>query len=172
MIDEYRPVVGYEKFYLVSSTGDVVALRNKNGKKHLKPYIDKDGYHRVRLKGENKSIWIGVHKVVAMAFLPNPNNCNMVNHKNYKRDDNRVVNLEWCTPQENIDWSKGHYKGHGCTAVVCTDKQGKEKIYKSISDASRETGVCCANICRCCKGKTKTAGGYKWEYAEVEIWKI
>ncbi len=165
-VADYEPVKGYEDFYLVNRYGDIIRLRNRNGKKYykLKPYKDKDGYLRVRLYGKEKSTWIGVHKVVAMTFLPNPNNYSMVNHKNYIRDDNRVENLEWCNAKQNVDWSLHHYKGSRYKAVIRVDEEGNEILYKSIADASKETNISISNICNCCKGKRGKAGGYIWRY--------
>lgn len=174
MNNEYKPVVGFENFYLVNKIGDIVTLRNKNGKfgNKLKPYKDKDGYLRVKLYNENKSIWIGVHKVVAMAFLENPNNYDIVNHKNYIRDDNRADNLEWCNQRKNVEWSIQHYKGVNHKPIIRIDKFGNAKLYNSLSQASKECGVSVSNICNCCKNKRKTAGGYVWKYSEVEITEV
>lgn len=171
MNDGYVPVVGFEKYYLINKCGSIISLRNKNGKrgKELKQYKDKDGYMRVRLYGDNKSIWIGVHKVVAMTFLENPYNYKMVNHKNYDRDDNRVENLEWCNQKENVEWSKDNYNGANHISVIRIDKMGNKVKYHSISQASRDNSISIANICYCCKGKRKTAGGYKWEYEITEV---
>ena len=169
MNEKYKPVVGFEQFYLVNECGDIITLRNKNGKKYhkIKQYKDKDGYLRVRLYGDKKCIWIGVHKVVAMAFLDNPNSYIMVNHKNYKRDDNRVENLEWCNAKENVQWSLQHYKGAHQLSVIRIDKDGGKTIFNSLSEASRKTNVRTEDICNCCKGKRKKAGGYIWKYAEI-----
>lgn len=167
MIDEYVPVKGYERFYLINRKGDIVRLRNKNGKKYckLKPYKDKDGYLRVKLYDEfKKSIWIGVHKVVAMTFLDNPNNYNMVNHKNYIRDDNRIDNLEWCDAKYNVQWSINNYKGSNKKAVARIDKENNKVIYSNMSEAAKINNLSVSNICNCCKGKRKKTGGYKWEY--------
>ena len=164
MIEESKPVVGYEKYYRVTRYGEVLALRNKNGKKKLKPYVDRDGYNRVRLKGDNKFIWIGVHKIVASAYLENPNNYTIVHHKNFIRNDNRVENLTWCSPQENNDYSHEHYMGSHYRSVLCIDANGNKTIYKSLSDAGRATNTNISNICRCCKGRTKRTGGYQWFY--------
>lgn len=166
MNKDVKPVVGFENFYLVSRQGEVIALRNKNGKKTLKPYKDKDGYLRVRLYGDKKKLWIGIHKIVAMAFLENPRNCEMINHKNFKRDDNRVENLEWCNSLENVKYSIKHYKGAKHRAVVGIDQEGNKTLFKSVSEASRNTKVNVSNICRCCKGRTNRAGGYIWKYAD------
>ena len=167
--NEYRYVPGYEGLYMVNRNGDIITLRNKNGRygTKIKPYIDQDGYCRVALyPKDGKRLYIGVHKVVAMTFLENPNNCRMVNHKNYNRSDNRVSNLEWCTPQENINWSKAHLNGYGHKKVIGTRVNGDSVTYNSLSDAARATGVCVSNITRCCKGRCNMAGMIHWEYNE------
>lgn len=167
MIKNYfKDVVGYEGLYMVNPSGDIITLRNKNGRRgtKLKPYKDVDGYMRVRLYdryGESK--WLGVHKVVAMTFIPNPRNCISINHINYIRDDNRVDNLEWCTPKENSNWSKDRCKGSGHKRVVATDRFGNKKYFDSMSEAARSTGTNVSNICNCCKGKRESTGGFKWE---------
>lgn len=168
MVEGFADVVGFEGLYLVNKHGEIITLRNRNGKRgtRIKPFRDKDGYLRVKLYDRNgKKHGLGVHKIVATTFLPNPNHCEMVNHLNYIRDDNRLENLEWCTPQENADWSKHRYKGHGNIRIIGTDDVGLVKEYESMSQASKETGVSVGNICRCCHGYRSQAGGYKWSIA-------
>lgn len=162
MNNEYIPVKGFEKYYLVNKQGDIFSLRSK---RTIKYYKDKDGYLRVRLYGKDKSIWIGVHKVVALTFLENPNNYTMVNHKNFKRDDNRVDNLQWCSAKENVQWSLPHYKGTNFMAVIRKDFDGNIIKYQSIMDAARENKLPAGNICKCCKGIRKSAGNFMWMYA-------
>ena len=106
MMEEWRAVPGYEGLYEVSSYGRVKSLKrykSNNGgiplikERILKPYNDKKGYLNVRLRNKN----FKVHRLVAQAFIPNPNNLPQVNHKNEDKSDNRVDNLEWCTAKYN-----------------------------------------------------------------------
>lgn len=93
-MEEWRAVVGYEGVYLVSSIGRV---KNSYGR-ILKPDIARNGYPRVKFFDNKK---YQIHRLVAMAFIPNPDNKETVNHKNGVKTDNRVENLEWNTYSEN-----------------------------------------------------------------------
>ena len=108
MIEEWRPIEGYEGLYEVSSYGRVRSLdrfivdslghkRFYKGKV-LSPIKDKNGYLSVKLQEGNKH---NIHRLVAEAFLPNPDNLPQVNHKNEVKSDNCVDNLEWCDQAYN-----------------------------------------------------------------------
>lgn len=103
-IDDFWKVVqGYES-YLINRNGEI-----KTSEEYRKTYTDKDGYKIVFLKGSNKKHdSLRVHRLVAMNFIPNPDNKPQVNHKNGIKDDNRVENLEWVTPSENIKHAYKH----------------------------------------------------------------
>lgn len=117
--EEWRDVVGFERAYQVSNLGRVRSLDRdipyvNNGThtilhykgKILKLKPDRDGYPRVSLKFGDKIKLAGVHRLVAQAFLPNPDNLPCVNHKDYQRDNNCVDNLEWCTVEYNNHYSE------------------------------------------------------------------
>lgn len=106
-----------------------------------------------------------------MAFIPNPSNLPYVNHKNGKRDDNRVENLEWCDGVYNV-WHSYHVlnntNGKDKAVVQLTKDKYFVNEYKSINEAHRKTSVSVGSIVEVCKNnaKRKTAGGYKWMYKE------
>ena len=162
----WKPIVGFEEHYLVSDSGQVWSLRRHRA---LKPKIDRYGYEVVGLFINGKSHHRTVHRLVAQAFVPNPNNLPTVNHINENKTDNRAVNLEWLSVADNDN--------HGTRNERMADTKSRLPVeqvfsdgavirYKGVKDASRKTGInrCC--IALCCKNVRKTAGGYRWRYID------
>ena len=152
-----KDVKGYEGLYAVSSCGKVWSYRRQ---KFLKPAYNGHGYLSVSLcdlNGKQKSY--RVNRLVAEAYIPNPDNKPIVNHKDAVRHNNNINNLEWVSAKENLT---GVLVGKKKTfsKVKCVETG---EVYKNCADASRETGIHRYGINNVLNGKQKTAGGYHWE---------
>ena len=102
MIEEWRDVVGFEGYYKVSNLGRVLGLKRKYSGEHLMhPAIDAIGYEVVCLRKPGYKVNKKVHRLVAEAFITNPDNLPCVNHKDEVKSNNCVDNLEWCTHRYN-----------------------------------------------------------------------
>ena len=164
MIKEiWKPIEGYPD-YEVSSMGRVKSL--KYGKeKILKNCKDGKGYLYVNLCKEGKPKNYFIHRLVAQAFLPNPNNLPQVNHRNENKTDNRVENLEYCDSKYNINFGTRTEKTQ--KPILQFTKNGDFiKKWNSATQIQRELGFNNSHISNCCKGKRKTCGGFIWGYAD------
>lgn len=185
MDEEWRRLEEYPS-YEVSNKGrvrsiDRIAIR-KGRKARIKGMLlnpkSERGYLSVTLysgsRREHKKT--GVHRLVAMAFIPNPNNYPYVNHKDENKENNNSDNLEWCTAKYNSnygtaierrvahqDWQSIAEKNS--RSVIAVDDSGRiVKRYKSMTSASND-GHKTAGITKCCKGQLKTYHGLTWRYA-------
>lgn len=162
----WKPVVGFEEYYSVSDEGQVWSNRRH---KVLKPKVDRYGYKVVVLSVKGVVHHRTVHRLVAQSFIPNPNNLPTVNHINEDKSDNRSVNLEWMSVIDNNNHGTRNEKLSNAkckSPVEQVFSDGTTVRYKGVKDASRKTGVHRVCIARCCKNIRKTAGGYKWRYAD------
>ena len=175
MEEVWKPVKGYEGLYEVSSLGRVRSVK-RNLVMHPQPR--KHGYLGIQLHGRGGNAkgfkTLSVHRLVAEAFIPNPNNLPEVNHIDEDKTNNRAENLQWISHIDNTNFGTAQKRraeklvnGYKSMAVQQFTKDGVLVAeYPSISEAERQTGYAKANICRCAQGNPKYshAYGYVWRY--------
>ena len=178
MVEIWKDIKGFEGLYQVSNTGIVRGVdrlvntvnsskRTVHGKT-IKQTLNKYGYWVVGLSNQGKHKLTTVHRLVASAFIPNPDKLETVNHINEIKTDNMVLNLEWMSAKDNTNYGTGTQRQ--------VEKRSKQVIqlkdsvicntFKSMSEASRVTGVLVKDISHCCNNKRITAKGYEWKFKE------
>lgn len=173
-IEQWKPVKGYEGIYKVSNIGRVNSL--KYGKeKILKPGKNGSGYLFVYLWKNGKYKMFLVHRLVATAFLPNPEGFEQVNHKDENPSNNCIENLEWCTPKYNSNYGtrterQAASKSKPVEASKFPDFREIELRFDSIIEAGRNWYSIGA-VSKCCRGcySTHRRNFYKglyWRYAD------
>lgn len=186
-IEEWKDIEGYEGLYQVSNLGRVKSLdriiyRN-NGRiqtlreRILKPAKISGGYQFVLLSKDGKTKHCLVHRLVASAFIENPNDYTDVNHIDENKINNRVDNLEWCNRKYNMNYGTRNERARKaisksltnnlkrCKPVAQIDKSTGQiiNIWPSVRECGRN-GFHQGNICSCCRGEQKTSKGYIWKY--------
>lgn len=163
MIEEWRDVIGYEGLYEVSDWGRV----RRNGK-ILKPFKDRYGYFQVSLYKNGIMRAFTIHRLVAYAFINNPNNYPEINHKDEDKTNNCVDNLEWCY---NTNYGTRNARAAERISeklskpVLQFDRDGNFiREWTSAKKVNEETGIDHSHISKCCLGKRKSAGGYVWRF--------
>ena len=175
-MSEYRKIKSLKFLYEVNSKGEI---RNVKSKKPVKGYLEKNGYVRVTFENKclGRTVRTSVHRLVAEAFLPNPDNLPEVNHKDSNRQNNDVSNLEWVTHSENMKHS--YHKGINQRPLRkhCEDTRKPVtngiETFESISVAgewlvnqglSKSKVSAISGISSVCHGKRHTLGGYEWKF--------
>ena len=172
--EKWLPVVGYESRYYVSNMGRV---KNAHGKILRADIRLRTGYKYVILRNGKSGFHANLHRLVAVAFIPNPNGLPIINHKNENRADNRVSNLEWCNQSYNLRVSSKFQRSF--RSIIQKDKTGAIICeYASIHEAARAIGKphMATAICKCARVRAGIKDGYKditvcgfiWEYKNVK----
>ena len=147
--------------YQISNTGKIYSSHSK---KILKIHKDRYGYCIVNLSVNNKPKTFSLHRLVANAFLENPNNLYTVNHIDNNKDNNCVSNLEFMSVKDNVRYTQAK-------KVYQYDKSlNLIKIWDSVMDIERELKYCSSSICYCClkKKRYKTCHNYIWSYTPLK----
>lgn len=178
---EWKTIVNFEN-YEVSDTG--IVRKRFGGKVLCQQKNLKTGYMAVTLfyvdeNGITKRKYPTVHRLVAEAFLPNPNGYTDVNHKDYNKENNNVSNLEWCSRSSNLKHSytyenRDKNREHARELAAANHEKMKKAVsqyslsgeliarYDSLREAADKTGIAMQNISAVARGERGTAGGYKW----------
>lgn len=165
----WKDIPGYEGLYQVSNLGRVKSLHygKTNTERVLVSKTLGYGYRGVKLYSSPRhptSCYI--HRLVALAFLPNPNNLPQVNHRDENKSNNAVSNLEWCSAESNVNYGTARERAARKVAKpVVQMKNGQiVRIWKSCTE-TKEFGFVPTKITQCCRGSKKTHHGYEWRYA-------
>ena len=155
----------------------------------IKVFPQNSGYLQVGLHKNGAVEQFLVHRLVAETFIPNPENHPQVNHKDETKENNTVFvkedgtvdqersNLEWCDQSYNNNYGtikerwgakRKNRPDMSKKVLQCTLDGTVIATYPSTVEAERQTGVKCQCVGQCCLGRQKTAGGFKWRYADVE----
>jgi len=181
----WKPIRGLENLYEVSNFGRVRSLdrmvNHRFGKQLkrgilLKPFRNRDGYLMVCLAKDGKEKKYTVHRLVAIAFVPNPNNLPEVNHKDENKTNNIWTNLEWVDSKTNSNYgtrnqriSKTKTNGKRSKPMILTTKHG---IYlhewPSVNEAARQTGINDTNISYWCRGRKCTILPFNFKYKSIK----
>lgn len=176
MIEIWKDINDFIGLYQVSNCGRIKSF--KRGKeKIMKPRKDKDGYLLVNLWKDGKRITKRVHRLVAEAFLDNPNNLPCINHKDCNPQNNHVENIEYCDAKYNCNY--GSHNELLSKAQINNSKKSKTvlqfnfdgtfiKEFPSAHEVKRQLGFDDSSICKCCKNIIKQSYGYIWRYKNEE----
>ena len=160
-VETFVKIDGFEN-YEVSNLGKV---RNIKSGRILKSHLNHNGYLKHSLYKHDKQKELFLHRIIAIAFIDNPEKKPQVNHIDENKLNNDLSNLEWCTERENLI--------HGTRTKRVAEKLSQKvikldlndnilNVFKSMGQAERETGVPRSGISACCNGKRKSAGRFKW----------
>ena len=178
MIEEvWKDIPNYEGLYKASNLGRIKSLNfNGTGKERIMRPRTGNRYYMIALWKNGKRKDLLLHRVIAKTFIENKENKPFVNHKDENCFNNSVDNLMWCTHKENMNWGTRNEriaKGNSIKVNQYDLNNNFIKQWNSIADFIKENNLSrTGSIYMCCKGKQKTAYGYKWKYADDVLLKV
>lgn len=173
--ETWKPVKGYEEFYAVSNLGRIKSLGNDKSRKEkfLKPAKDGWGYFQVTLFKDGKRKRFKVHRLVASAFIPNPEGFEQVNHRDENKINNCISNIEWCSAKYNVNFGTRNKRA----AASMTNHPARSKAveasrfsdfreiclrFASTAEAERN-GYNSGAVSKCCRGCFNREGNNKYK---------
>ena len=154
-----RDIPGYEGLYAITSCGKVWSYENK---RFLKPFLDKDGYKKILLCKNNKKKYF-IHRLVALTYLPNPNNYPIINHKDENKQNNSLNNLEWCTAQYNTNYGTRNKKVSKKLSKKLMYIETNE-IFDSVLEAAEKLNLRADSISKVCRGERTSLYGKHFKF--------
>lgn len=164
MEENWKDIEGYEGLYQVSNLGRVKRVTTG---RVLKGCKDKDGYLRVDLCKNGKHKTHKIHRIVAQAFIPNPEHKPEVNHIDENKTNNMVSNLEWSTRKENCNHGTCHERSSRKQSIpiISTNiKTGESQEFYGTNECARQLGLNPSHITDVLKGRVKQTGGFTFKY--------
>ena len=166
MKEIWKDIKGYEGLYQVSNLGRVKRITTG---RVLKPLKHANGYLMVKLSKNSIVYTKTVHRLVAEAFIPNPEHKSEINHIDENKTNNNVSNLEWMTRTENINHgtrTERMSKTQSIPIIAINIKTGESKEFYGTNECARQLGLTHGNITSVLKGRYKQTGGYTFKYKE------
>lgn len=176
-MEEWRNIKGYENFYQVSSFGRVRSLdrivkskgnslQERKGR-ILRPNQDRYGYLKVVLQKNSHKKTKMVHRLVANAFIPNPNHYSQVNHKDENKTNNKAENLEWCTAKYNSNYGTRTKRtaSKRSKPILQMTPEGQLIEYWPSAQVAGQYGFNNSDVTAVCRGRLRIYKGCRWVYA-------
>lgn len=166
-IDDFtgKEIEGYNNF-LISRDGNVYS---KISQRQIAILLNPHGYNRIALTKNTKTRKFYIHRLVAIAYIPNPENYEFVNHKDSNKHNNTVENLEWCSGSMNMKHN-AIARNQGRRVIQYNQETGKEIAkFNTVKEASEATGTDKTSIIHCCAKRRAKANGFVWRYEGKEF---